>query len=50
LEIESSQGVAAGLLARQAFPAARVDVLADMAGMDRLVRVEFLAYPDLINL
>jgi len=57
LEIESSQGAAAGLLARQAFSLwearggeVQVDVLADLAGLDRLVRVEFSAYPDLINL
>jgi release factor glutamine methyltransferase len=57
LEIESSQGAAAGLLARQAFSLwkaqggeVRVDVLTDLAGMDRLVRVEFSAYSDLMNL
>jgi release factor glutamine methyltransferase len=42
LEIESSQGATAETLARQAFPAARVDVLADPAGLDRLVRVQIL--------
>jgi release factor glutamine methyltransferase len=47
LEIESSLGAAAGLLARQAFSQweeqgwqVQVEVLADLAGLDRLVRVE----------
>ncbi len=47
LEIESSQGAAAALLARQAFSRweeqggeVQVNVLPDLAGLDRLVRVE----------
>jgi release factor glutamine methyltransferase len=40
LEIEARQGGAAAALARAALPHARVDVLPDLAGLDRLVRVE----------
>jgi release factor glutamine methyltransferase len=40
LEIENRQGKAAAALAQQAFPTARVTVLPDLAGHDRLVRVE----------
>ena len=40
MEIESSQGVEASQLARQAFPHTRVEVLMDLSGLDRLVRVE----------
>ena len=39
LEIESSQGKAAGQLARDIFPAASVEVLVDTAGLDRLLIV-----------
>ena len=44
LEIESSQGPAALLLAQEAFPRARVDLLQDLAGLDRLVRVELVSF------
>jgi release factor glutamine methyltransferase len=40
LEIESSQGGAVAELARAAFPHGRVELLPDLAGRDRLVRVE----------
>jgi release factor glutamine methyltransferase len=40
LEIEASQGKAARELARASFPGAEVQVLADLAGWDRLLRVE----------
>ena len=39
LEIEASQGKAAQELAQRSFPGAEVQVLADLAGRDRLVRV-----------
>jgi release factor glutamine methyltransferase len=42
LEIEASQGEAACRLATQAFPQAKVHLLQDLAGRDRLVRVELL--------
>jgi release factor glutamine methyltransferase len=40
LEIEASQGAAAAGLAQRAFPRAKVDVLVDLAGHDRLVRIQ----------
>jgi len=40
LEIESSQGRAVCNLVQQAFPQAEVKLIADLAGHDRLVRVE----------
>ncbi len=40
LEIEASQGEAVRRLAQQAFPSAEVSLLADLAGHDRLVRVQ----------
>jgi release factor glutamine methyltransferase len=40
LEIEASQGESSAHLARTAFPGAKVDILPDLAGLDRLVRVE----------
>jgi release factor glutamine methyltransferase len=40
LEIEAGQGAAALDLARQAFPGAEVRLLEDLAGRDRVVRVE----------
>jgi len=40
LEIEANQGAAAGPLAQTAFPQARVTILPDLAGHDRLVMVE----------
>lgn len=40
LEIEASQGAAARDLARQAFPDADAQVMADLAGRDRLVSVQ----------
>ncbi len=40
LEIEANQGTAAGALAQNAFPQARVTVVPDLAGHDRLVMVE----------
>ncbi len=39
LEIEASQGEAARSLAQEAFPQARVEVVQDLAGNDRMVRV-----------
>jgi release factor glutamine methyltransferase len=44
LEIESSQGPAACLLAQEAFPHARVELYQDLAGLDRLVRVELVGF------
>ena len=43
LEIEASQGEAVCRLAAQAFPQAEVYLLQDLAGKDRLVRVELAA-------
>jgi len=40
LEIEASQGQAALSLAQQAFPAASLTVLPDLAGRDRLLRIQ----------
>jgi release factor glutamine methyltransferase len=40
LEIGWRQGAAAAALARQAFPAARVEVRPDFAGHDRLVAIQ----------
>jgi len=40
LEIDESQGVAAQTLAQEAFPKADVQLLPDLAGHDRLIRVE----------
>jgi release factor glutamine methyltransferase len=41
LEIEAQQGAAAAALAQASFPTARVDVLRDYAGLDRIVRTAF---------
>ena len=43
LEIESRQGEAVRSLVSEAFPRARIELLADLAGHDRLVRVESLS-------
>jgi release factor glutamine methyltransferase len=40
MEIEASQGPAAGELARAALPSAAVEVIPDLAGYDRLVKVQ----------
>ncbi len=40
MEIEAGQGFAALSLARQAFPEAEIDLLPDLAGKDRLVRIQ----------
>jgi release factor glutamine methyltransferase len=40
LEIETRQGPAAAALAQQAFPGAHAHVLQDLAGHDRLIRIE----------
>ncbi len=40
LEIEASQGVSGRELARCAFPGAEVDVMVDLAGHDRLIRIQ----------
>jgi release factor glutamine methyltransferase len=40
LEIEASQGEAACALARRAFPGGSVQLIPDLAGLDRLVQVE----------
>ncbi len=40
LEIENTQGEAALNLAREFFPEARIDLLPDLAGHDRLIRIE----------
>lgn len=40
LEIEARQGAAAAALARQAFPQAEVQVLPDLSGLDRVIRVQ----------
>lgn len=40
LEIDSSQGIPALTLVQKAFPDARVQLLPDLAGHDRLIRVE----------
>jgi len=40
LEIDASQGIAALCLAQEAFPDANVELLPDLAGHDRLIRVE----------
>lgn len=40
LEIDSSQGIAALILAQEAFPDAEVQLLPDLAGHARLIRVE----------
>lgn len=40
LEIEASLGLAASELARRTFPSAAVQVLPDLAGLDRLVRIQ----------
>lgn len=40
LEIETRQGPAAAALAQQAFPDAHTQVLQDLAGHDRLIRIE----------
>lgn len=40
LEIEASQGATALALAQSAFPQAQVHLLADLAGRDRLIRLE----------
>ena len=42
LEIEARQGESAAALAHAALPRARVDILPDLAGLPRLVRVELL--------
>jgi len=39
-EIEERQGKSTGELARKAFPAGRVEVMQDLAGRDRLLKVE----------
>jgi release factor glutamine methyltransferase len=39
LEIQYDQGDGVSMLAREVFPSAQVDVLKDLAGLDRLVRV-----------
>lgn len=41
-EIEATQGASACQLARQILPDARVELLQDLGGMDRLVRVELV--------
>lgn len=40
LEIESGQGAAALALGRRYFPAAQVQVLPDLAGLDRLLAIQ----------
>jgi len=40
LEIEASQGVTSAALARSAFPSAQVQVLPDLSGLDRLLRID----------
>jgi len=40
MEIEATQGGAARTLAQSAFPQARVELLPDLAGHDRLIRIE----------
>ena len=40
LEIEASQGPTVALLARQAFPEAEINILPDLAGHDRLLKVQ----------
>ena len=45
LEIEARQGQAAAELARQAISGSRVEVLADLAGIDRLVRIDLNVLP-----
>jgi release factor glutamine methyltransferase len=40
MEIEAGQGQAAMNLARQAFPEAEIALLLDLAGRDRLVRIQ----------
>jgi release factor glutamine methyltransferase len=40
LEIEATQGAAAAALARSHFPGAEVSVVRDLAGRDRLVRMQ----------
>lgn len=40
LEIEAAQGSAALALGREAFPQARVEILRDLGGKDRLLRIE----------
>jgi release factor glutamine methyltransferase len=41
LEIEASQGRAVQVLAKQFFPGRRVQVLRDLAGLERLLRIDF---------
>jgi release factor glutamine methyltransferase len=43
LEIEANCGVAAQKLAREFFPEAQIELLTDLAGHDRLIRIETLA-------
>jgi release factor glutamine methyltransferase len=43
LEIDASQGRAVASLAQSIFPQARVQVLTDLSGLDRLVRIEVSA-------
>ncbi len=43
LEIENSQGQSALILAREYFPEAQIDLLPDLAGHDRLIRIETIA-------
>ena len=43
LEIENTQGEAALNLAREFFPEAQIDLLPDLAGHDRLIRIETFA-------
>jgi release factor glutamine methyltransferase len=40
LEIDSAQGNEAGKLAERSFPGARIEILPDLAGQDRLVTVQ----------
>jgi release factor glutamine methyltransferase len=43
LEIENTQGKAALILAQEFFPQAQIDLLSDLAGHDRLIRIETFA-------
>ncbi len=43
VEIESSLGKQAAALARESFPGSRIDILKDLAGLDRVLRIETAA-------
>jgi release factor glutamine methyltransferase len=43
-EIDNTQGEAGVHLAREAFPGAKIDLLPDLAGHDRLIRIETLTH------